>query len=317
MSLRNGIPHKRSVLTERVSARHHRARLLNAKRISGKSAAELAEVLGVAPTVSNSQSTTPSSSPGALTPISDPIEDDTKVQTSTTTVSDYFREKMMKMQGKHKWMKDDVASAVGSSSLAQSVVESREGEDNDNDSQRPRIGLGARPSATSTEISDLRFTSGQGLGFKPATSSKLSAEAYPSALPSPTTSQHSGPAIPGSGHREKPTTTNKDKKRRDKGKGVEDPSFTSVINGTLSPEDVKAERKRRKREEKARQKETTAPPPSSTGIDGDSAIETLTKKPKESDTEVIIPVNQVESLKEAKRKRKEEKRARKAAAVVS
>lgn len=78
---------------------HHRSRLLNAKKITTKSATELAEVLGIssssAPTPSNDP--TPSESPGCLTPIADDM-----ITTSNTTISDYFNKKLEKLGGMHK-----------------------------------------------------------------------------------------------------------------------------------------------------------------------------------------------------------------------
>ncbi|KAF9511185.1 hypothetical protein BS47DRAFT_1197600 [Hydnum rufescens UP504] len=108
-------------------------RLLNSKRIVGKSATEIAEVLGVAS--SSSPTTTPIDSPsGALTPISDD-----KITTSSTSVSDYFKEKMAKLRSNHKWMAESTSSSdlVTPPSLPSH-------NDDTNIGERPRTGIGAR-----------------------------------------------------------------------------------------------------------------------------------------------------------------------------
>ncbi|SRR5258707_1552975 len=80
------------------SRSHHRSRLLNAKKISTKSATEIAEVLGIssssAPTPSGA--TTPLESGGPTTVAND------NITTSSTSISDYFSQKLEKLEGMHK-----------------------------------------------------------------------------------------------------------------------------------------------------------------------------------------------------------------------
>ncbi|KAF7375882.1 G-patch domain-containing protein [Mycena sanguinolenta] len=76
--------------------RAHRARAIAAKNIASKSAAALAEILGVAATPSTTAAGTPD---GCLTPYEDdvPLE---KLTTSTKSVADYFKDKLLAKAGK-------------------------------------------------------------------------------------------------------------------------------------------------------------------------------------------------------------------------
>ncbi|KAJ7350411.1 hypothetical protein DFH08DRAFT_958092 [Mycena albidolilacea] len=76
--------------------RAHRARAIAAKNIASKSAAAIAEILGVAPTPSTTATATPE---GTLTPYDDdiPLE---KLSTSTKSVADYFKDKLLAKAGK-------------------------------------------------------------------------------------------------------------------------------------------------------------------------------------------------------------------------
>ncbi|KAJ6495678.1 hypothetical protein C8R47DRAFT_1318481 [Mycena vitilis] len=75
------VPHRRA----------HRARAIAAKNIANKSAADIAEILGIAPTPNSSAPATPQ---GTLTPYDDevPLE---KLTTSTKSVADYFKDKLL------------------------------------------------------------------------------------------------------------------------------------------------------------------------------------------------------------------------------
>lgn len=70
----------------------HRARAINAKNISSKSAAHVAEILGIAPTPSRSNSLSDRPQ-GKLTSLTDQIETE-KITTSTKSVTDYFKERL-------------------------------------------------------------------------------------------------------------------------------------------------------------------------------------------------------------------------------
>ncbi|KAJ3570908.1 hypothetical protein NP233_g4105 [Leucocoprinus birnbaumii] len=115
----------------RVVPRHrsHRARHIAAKSISSKSAAAIAEILGIAPSPSLSSSATPSGTQtpqeGKLTSVYDDTPDDEKITTSTKSVQDYFKEKMGKLKG-----------------LATTVTSIQSEVDYDD---VPRGGLGSRP----------------------------------------------------------------------------------------------------------------------------------------------------------------------------
>ena len=68
----------------------HRARAINAKNISSKSAAHISEVLGIAPTPSSHLSERPQVK---LTSLTNELEVE-KITTSTKSVADYFKEKL-------------------------------------------------------------------------------------------------------------------------------------------------------------------------------------------------------------------------------
>lgn len=72
----------------------HRARAINAKNISSKSAAHISEILGIAPILSHSSSAIDSTElSGKLTSLTDQVETE-KITTSTKSVADYFKEKL-------------------------------------------------------------------------------------------------------------------------------------------------------------------------------------------------------------------------------
>ncbi|KAJ7690703.1 hypothetical protein B0H17DRAFT_1331341 [Mycena rosella] len=76
--------------------RAHRARAIAAKNMASKSAASISEILGIAPTPSN---TPTSRAEGSLTTYEDgvPLE---KLTTSTKSVADYFKDKLLAKAGK-------------------------------------------------------------------------------------------------------------------------------------------------------------------------------------------------------------------------
>ncbi|GLB37379.1 putative glycine rich nucleic binding domain containing protein [Lyophyllum shimeji] len=76
--------------------RAHRARAIASKSISSKSEASIAEILGIAPTPSMSAATSGSGTPaGKLTPLDDGSVTLEKLTTSTKSVADYFKEKLL------------------------------------------------------------------------------------------------------------------------------------------------------------------------------------------------------------------------------
>ncbi|KAJ7128989.1 hypothetical protein C8R43DRAFT_1026752 [Mycena crocata] len=76
--------------------RAHRARAIAAKNMASKSAVSMSEILGIAPTKTFSAPTTPQ---GSLTTYDDevPLE---KLTTSTKSVADYFKDKLLAKAGK-------------------------------------------------------------------------------------------------------------------------------------------------------------------------------------------------------------------------
>ncbi|KAJ7076881.1 hypothetical protein B0H15DRAFT_863094 [Mycena belliarum] len=76
--------------------RAHRARAIAAKNMANKSAASISEILGIAPTPTTIAATRPE---GLLTTFGDdvPLE---KLTTSTKSVADYFKEKLLAKAGK-------------------------------------------------------------------------------------------------------------------------------------------------------------------------------------------------------------------------
>ncbi|KAF9070789.1 hypothetical protein BDP27DRAFT_1362261 [Rhodocollybia butyracea] len=81
----------------RGRGRAHRARAIAAKNISSKSAVSISEILGIASSSSSSSSTaTPTTTPsGTLTPLDQDVIGLEKLTTSTKTVADYFKERLL------------------------------------------------------------------------------------------------------------------------------------------------------------------------------------------------------------------------------
>jgi len=122
---------KKAVIVPRHRA--HRARAINAKNISSKSAAHIAEILGIAPTPSRSDSVEQLSEmpKGELTSLTDLVEIE-KITTSTKSVADYFKEKL---------------NARSSSAIVSTSTTPRRSDDS---YDTPRMGLGSR-----TRLEDL------------------------------------------------------------------------------------------------------------------------------------------------------------------
>jgi len=133
-------------------------------------------------------SSTPIDSPsGALTPISDD-----KISTSSTSVSDYFKEKMAKLRSKPKWM------AESTSSLDLVTPPSLPYQNDSTDvGDRPRTGIGARNAlvhlAASTSAS-VPFPSSFPVlsGSPPASEPTTAAQGPPSASSLAKDDEHAG-----------------------------------------------------------------------------------------------------------------------------
>ncbi|KAG8960526.1 hypothetical protein FRC03_006453 [Tulasnella sp. 419] len=121
----------------------HRAKFHASKRLAKSSPAALAEVLGHSASASPAPTpATPTS--GSLTPITDkPSEDDGVIKTSTVSVADYFKQKMLAKLGQKSG-----SITMASSPLSLSPVLPEDGDD------RPRIGLGAKASVSQKCSSD-------------------------------------------------------------------------------------------------------------------------------------------------------------------
>ncbi|KIK68988.1 hypothetical protein GYMLUDRAFT_236858 [Collybiopsis luxurians FD-317 M1] len=112
--------------------RAHRARAIAAKNISSKSAASIAEVLGIASSTSSSSTHTPTPTPsGSLTPLTDDVGLE-KLTTSAKSVADYFKERLSVKACK---------SSPLSSAISPETAKRRTTDDGEEDA--PRAGLGS------------------------------------------------------------------------------------------------------------------------------------------------------------------------------
>jgi Pin2-interacting protein X1 len=134
----------------------HRARAINAKNMSSKSAAHISEILGIAPTPSSHLSERPQVK---LTSLTNELEIE-KITTSTKSVADYFKEKL------------------NARSFSSTIVSASTPRDSDDSYDTPRMGLGSRaPLENLTAIGEVeRETQRMGLLTFPAFSSSLAFE---------------------------------------------------------------------------------------------------------------------------------------------
>jgi len=103
----------------------HRARNIAAKSFASKSSAAIDEILGIA---STSATTSTDVTPGTLTPIDTPPLE--KLTTSTKSVADYFKERLL---------------AKSTTIKVEHAIKAVEPDDDeDEDDYRPRFGLGMR-----------------------------------------------------------------------------------------------------------------------------------------------------------------------------
>ncbi|KAJ3908214.1 hypothetical protein F5879DRAFT_1007839 [Lentinula edodes] len=142
---------------KRIIPRHraHRARAIAAKNISSKSAVHISEILGIASSSSSSFATPITAAPpsGTLTPLDQDVLGLVKLTTSTKSVSEYFKERLLvKTSGNSS----PLSSTVTPESNARAVDES-ESED------APRAGLGSSRNLT-RDTGDLDDTPRGGLG---------------------------------------------------------------------------------------------------------------------------------------------------------
>ena len=135
----------------------HRARAINAKNMSSKSAAHISEILGIAPTPSSHLSERPQVK---LTSLTNELEIE-KITTSTKSVADYFKEKLN--------ARSFSGTIVSASTL---------GDSDDSYDITPRMGLGSRARLENlTAIGEVECeTQRMGLSTFPAFSSSLAFE---------------------------------------------------------------------------------------------------------------------------------------------
>jgi len=129
----------------------HRARALASKNLASKSAAAIAEILGVAPSTSTLSTSTTAQTSGALTSLTDDNEPLEKLTTSTKSVADYFKERL---------------AAKFGTSTPPSIT--------NNDTESPRGGLGSsrlqvKINSEQTSLSESMFSSLQSSSFLAAT----------------------------------------------------------------------------------------------------------------------------------------------------
>ncbi|KAJ3789607.1 hypothetical protein GGU10DRAFT_402652 [Lentinula aff. detonsa] len=142
---------------KRVIPRHraHRARAIAAKNISSKSAVHISEILGIASSSSSTTPTVAATPSGTLTPLDQDVVGLEKLTTSTKSVSDYFKERLLaKSSGK--------ASPLSSMVTQKTVGHGGDGSE-DEDEDAPRAGLGSFRNSTRDE-DDLNDADRGGLG---------------------------------------------------------------------------------------------------------------------------------------------------------
>ncbi|KAJ3776990.1 hypothetical protein FB446DRAFT_719422 [Lentinula raphanica] len=142
--------------------RAHRARAIAAKNMSSKSAAHISEILGIASSSSSSVApTAPQTPSGSLTPIDADVGGLEKLTTSTKSVSDYFKEKML------------AKTYTQSSPLSSMVTQKADVVDGDEYEDVPRGGIGSFRNSARGEY-DLDDAVRGGLGSARAATTAMS-----------------------------------------------------------------------------------------------------------------------------------------------
>ncbi|KAG6857727.1 hypothetical protein H0H87_004143 [Tephrocybe sp. NHM501043] len=152
--------------------RAHRARAIASKAIASKSSAHIAEILGIAPTPSTSSATSGAGTPvgGKLTPLDDGTVTLEKLTTSTKSVADYFKEKLLAKTSKS-------GTQTPTMPRTDIVVKQEEEEEDSSDAPRglgaPRMGLGSKTESLDSESQRIglsKFSSLMSSAFLSATS---------------------------------------------------------------------------------------------------------------------------------------------------
>ncbi|KAG2015800.1 hypothetical protein CC2G_009035 [Coprinopsis cinerea AmutBmut pab1-1] len=204
--------------------RAHRARAIAAKSISMKSSTHISEILGIAPessTTSAAASGSISPAPpdqGKLTVISEDVPELEKITTSTKSVADYFKERLL--------AKANAKAQSSGSSASTPQPSATKDEEMDEAEEKPRGGLGfARVQWESQESTSVQSDT---LRMGLSKFSSLMSSTFLSSTFSSSTSESTSPAT-----EEKKETGEEDEKET---------------------EEQRKERKRLKKEEKARKK---------------------------------------------------------------
>lgn len=223
------------------SKRSHRARVIASKSIASKSAAAIAEILGIAPTPSTLATPSGSATPqGNLTPLEDPTIE--KITTSTKSVAEYFKDKLLANPSK-----SNVDNPISTSESHIEIAEEHDFYD------APRRGLGSSQLRydTTKETLDIetrrmgisKFSSLISSSFLAATVSITTSPEGPKTAPQIQPSEDD--IIPA----EQSSEVNQKKKKRTKG------SATDAVD---KEKNVAKEERRRARAQKKALKEKTA-----------------------------------------------------------
>ncbi|KAJ8076894.1 hypothetical protein AAF712_000486 [Marasmius tenuissimus] len=256
--------------------RAHRARHIAAKSFASKSALAISEILGIASTPSSSQITTVATPTGTLTPIDSeaPLE---KLTTSTKSVSDYFKERLLaKSSGRSTPAQAVLTSDANEprGGLGSSRINNVDSEDDQDES--PRGGLGAsRALATNSGLATSQITTSKFASmfasFRPATTS---------------TTQDPEPAVSNIQVKEDVEVVETKKRKEEKKKAKRRKEDLELESQDTTDEDERAEKKRRKEER---------------------------RKAKEAKAATVAVVDEDREKEEKKRKKKEKKEKRKEA----
>ncbi|KAF4598441.1 hypothetical protein EYR38_006843 [Pleurotus pulmonarius] len=234
-----------TMTARRPAMRHraHRARAIASKSIASKSSAAIAEILGISPSASPSVSASVVQTPRAGSPELT-LE---KLQTSTKSVSDYFKEKLLLKS---------TGSTPGPSALR---VESTLKVEVDSWDETPRLGLGSSAFTASMTTEVVKTESNPGLGM--STFSRHLSSMFASATSSSEALQEESKAtlveepesLPQESDGESTTKKSKSKKKR-KGKErevenappVDEEVGSEPVTETRSTETTEKEKKRKK-----------------------------------------------------------------------
>lgn len=229
-------------LLEFISSRRHRARAIASKSIASKSSAAIAEILGISPSASPSVTASVVQTPRAGSPELT-LE---KLQTSTKSVSDYFKEKLLLKS---------TGSIAGPAALR---VESSLKVEVDSWDETPRLGLGSSSFATSMTTEVVKTESNPGLGmstFSRHLSSMFASASLSSEVPQKEESEamlvqepESLPQESDSGSTAKKFKSKKRRKEREaEDASLVDEEVSGPVTETRSAEATEKEKKKKKK----------------------------------------------------------------------